>query len=227
MAKPTGKANAGKANASHAAGANKLRVKKDVGGKATAENASCAERRRLQRRTSNEVTQRALKLKLGCFSKVQVACNTNAAGEIAESAVLREVRRCRQAKCHIQAAFWASLIREFSLGGTLADGLQPPGSAQPVNKHLDVAMRTAHSSNPAARSPLPVLKLLEFSPGLNETEYYGVLRGSIECPTLSKTASQQLMEGVLRHTARLRCDVQWPHYWGHMQDHWDQLLFSQ
>ena len=226
MAKPAGKANAGRANASHGAAANKLRVKNDVGGKATPENPSFGERRRLQRRSSNEVTQRAIKLKLGCFSKVQVACNKNAAGEIAETAVLREVRRCRQSKSHIQATFWAALIREFNLGGTLADGLQVPGGAQPVNKHLDVAMRTAHSSNPAARSPLPVLKLLEFSPGLNETEYYGVLRGSIECPTLSKTASQQLMEGVLRHTARARCDVQWPHYWNHMKDHWDQFLLE-
>ena len=153
-----------------------------------------------------------------------MACNKNGQGQVAEEVVLAEVRRCRTHRCHIQASFWLALIRDHGLGGTLADGLQQPVDSQPVSNTLDVALRPAHSANPAARSSTGLLKVLDFREDSNETEYFGCLRGAIESPTMCKGMSQQIMEGLLRYTARTRCDQQWPHYFNHMKDHWDQLL---
>lgn len=206
-----------------------LKVKKVVGcDKPNEQHSSEIEKvRKLRRRDSSEMTTRAIALKLGAFSKTQVACNKNADGELAPEVVLREVRRVKALGQNISVQFWTDLIRNHKLSGTLADGLPAPESHQQVAKELDLALRLAHNTNPAKKSALAVIKYLDFVEKLNETEYYGVARGSIECVTMSRSMSGTLQEALVRYSARTRADKAYPSLFEHMKDAFDQNILAQ
>ena len=84
----------------------------------------------------------------------------------------------------------------------MTEGLKPPEIEEKVNPLLDEAMKVAHSSNPAARSAEKMIKFLDFCPGLNRTEMFGLLKGSYESPSMSRTMSQQLLRHVLVFIAK-------------------------
>ena len=140
--------------------------------------------------------------------------------------VRAEVRRLRPQKKHIAMSFWAGVIRDFNLCGTLADGLEPPPVQEAVAKELDVSLRIAHSANPAAKSCSRLVRFLEFTKELNATEYYGIIRGSLESPSMSRGMSATVLEAVLRYSARHRADQAHPQFWSQMRDCFDRLLLT-
>ena len=188
--------------------------------------AEISEKRKLRRRDSGDMANRAITLKLGAFSKAQIAMNKNENGEVAPEVVIREVRRCRDAGCKIPMQFWIDLIRSHKLGGSLADGMPAPSGAEVVNPELDHALRIAHCVNPAKKSALPTMKFLDYNV-LNETEYFGVIRGSIEGPTLSRSMATSMSQALLRYTGRTRADQEFPGLWAHMKDAFDNIILDQ
>ena len=119
------------------------------------------------------------------------------------------------------------MIAELKLGGSLADGLPHPSKQESVARELDQSLRLAHSPNPASRSAGRLIKYLRYVKTMTETEYFGVLRGAVESPTLSKGLSTQILEALLRFSARSRADLSFPEHWSQMRTCFDRLLLSQ
>ena len=85
-------------------------------------------------------------------------------------------------------------------------------------------MRTAHLSNPAAKSASRLLRLLEHHGPFNKTEVFGLLCGSLESPAMSRCMSQTILESVFKCWARVSGHELWPDYWECLRDHFDQML---
>jgi len=85
----------------------------------------------------------------------------------------------------------------------------------------------AHSSNPAARSAENLIKFIDFSPGLNRTEMFGLLKGSYESPSMSRTMSQQLLRHVLVFIAKTSAHKKYEDYWKELKNSFDQELCRQ
>ena len=159
------------------------------------ENRQVAE---LRRRNTDEQTDRAMKLKLGMFSATQLQLNLNSLGQNVAQVVSKEIRRVRPLRRHIPSSFWESIIKHFNFTGTLTEGLVPPQHEEAVSKELDGALKLAHHPNPASKIPVRLLRFLDAEiNAMNRTELYGLLRGSFESPSLSRTMSRQMLEGVI------------------------------
>ena len=182
--------------------------------------------RALFRRDSNEQTHRCIKLKLGMFPMSQIENNTLDGKHIPET-VKSKVAECKLAKKHIPLTFWTQLISDFKLKGSITEALAVPVEAEVVNPHLDAGMKVAHSANPAARSCEKLVRFLEFSPGLNRTEMYGLLKGSYESPSLSRTMSQQILRRVWDFIARTQSHIKHADYWKELKHSFDQLMVGQ
>ena len=96
-----------------------------------------------------------------------------------------------------------------------------------MNPLLYEAMKVAHSSNPAARSAEKLIKFLDFCPGLNRTEMFGLLKGSYESPSTSRTMSQQLLRHVLVFIAKAGAHTKYEDYWKELKNSFDQELCRQ
>ena len=135
-----------------------------------------------------------------------------------------EMRRLKPAKKHVALSFWSSVIKECNLTGTLCDGLSKPTADEVVGKQLDSALREAHSSNPATKSCSRLLQLLEYLPPCNRTEFYGLVCGSCESPSMSKTMSAKILVSVLQYSARIRADRLFADYWEELKPAFDKML---
>ena len=174
---------------------------------ASNDESGCVGKRSLQRRNSDDVATRAIKLKLSAYPKLQVEQNTDENGEIIHVIVCREVRRCRAARKHISLDFWNDRIKKHNLRGTMAEGLVAPNVAEQVPVELNTALKLAHHASPAAKSAGKLMRYLEYAPALNRTSYYGLLCGACESPSMSRSMSLNILGGVLKYTARMRADI--------------------
>lgn len=184
-------------------------------------------KRVLQQRNTDDVATRAIKLKLSAYPKVQVQQNTDENGEDIHVIVCREVRRCRAARKHINLDFWNERIKCHNLRGTMAEALVAPTVEEQVPVELNTAMKLAHHANPAAKSAGKLMRYLEYAPALNRTSYYGLLCGACESPSMSRSMSQVILQGVLKYTARTRADVMYGVYWVQIKDVFDNMLVEE
>ena len=180
--------------------------------------------RRLVRKTSDDAATRCLRLKLGMFPQSQVDNNANSQGLTPVMMVKKELRRLKPAKLHIALSFWTSVVKECKLTGTLCDGLVAPVDDEEVGKPLDSALREAHCSNPAQKSCSRLLQLLEYLGPCNRTEYYGLVSGAVQSPSMSKGMSGTIVLAVLQYSARIRADRLFPHYWKELAPAFDKML---
>ena len=100
----------------------------------------------------------------------------------------------------------------------------PPAKPEVVCKELDSALRLAHASNPAVKSPAKVISLLRYIPLMNQTELFGLVKGCFESPSLSRNSSRLLLEALLHYIARVRADKAFPTYWEQLRGHFDEQL---
>ena len=209
--------------------ARKLVVKKAVvkkAGGASNDESACVVKRSLQRRNTDDVATRAIKLKLSAYPKLQVEQNTDENGEIIHVIVCREVRRCRASRKHISLDFWNDRIKKHNLRGTMAEGLVAPNVEEQVPVELNTALKLAHHANPALKSAGKLMRYLEYAPALNRTSYYGLLCGACESPSMSRSMSLNMLQGVLKYTARMRADIMFADYWLQFKDVFDNILFE-
>ena len=207
------------------AGQRKLQVKKKgkIGPEAP-EPPPAEPKRKLVRKTSDDAAIRACRLKLGMFPQAQVASNVNEKGETPVVMVKKEMKKLKAKGQYLSLNFWNKVIKDCQLKGTLSDGLKPPTEAERCSKELDSALRLAHAPNPAIKSPAKLLALLEYMPPCNRTEYYGLVCGACESPSLSKTMSHGILEGVMRYSARIRANELFPDYWEELSPAFDKML---
>ena len=200
----------------------KKKVKSPVASGARQERSS--NERKLKRWTSDEFRGRAIKLKLGMYPLAQVDGNLDSDQRTIDQNVARELKKLKGNKKHLSLAFWNSLIESHKLTGNIAESLPQPQAAEKVDKDLDVALRQCHASNPAARSATRLCRLLEYIPLVNETSMFGLLHASFESPSLSRAMSRTMLEAVLGYMARVRADLEFPHYFQVVQNVLDEIL---
>ena len=178
----------------------------------------------MKRWTSEEHRCRAIKLKLGMYPKKQIDGNLDAEQRTIDQNVAREFKKMKGSKKHLTLAFWNSLIENHKLTGNIAESLPMPQNPEKVDKDLDSALRQCHAANPAARSATRLVSLLEYLPLVNETSMFGLLHASFESPSLSRAMSRTMLEAVLGYMARVRADLEHPHYFQVVQNVLDEIL---
>ena len=180
--------------------------------------------RKLRKWSSDDFCARAIKLKLGMYPASQVNGNLDEDGRTIDQNVKREFKKLKGAAKHLSLPFWNSLIEKHKLTGHIAQSLLPPENPEKVDRDLDAALKACHCSNPAARTSAKFVRLLEYMPLVNKTSFYGLLHGSFESPSLSRGMSRTMLESVLCYVARVRADVEFPEYFGVVQNVFDEIL---
>ena len=84
-----------------------------------------------------------------------------------------------------------------------------------------------HLPTPAIRrkkSCSETLRYLEYAPRPNHTEFRGLLLGSVESPSKSRSMSLCIIEAVLKYVSRTRCDELFPDVCRQVSDHFDGIM---
>ena len=106
-----------------------------------------------------------------------------------------------QHKKYLASKFWTQFFQDFDLTVEPLDRVpKPVGEA--VDSQLVLAFKVAHHDNPAQRSAEPFERLVETLREPNFTEFFGMLKASVEGPTMSKTMSVKLRVAILTYVAR-------------------------
>ena len=180
--------------------------------------------RRLFRRSSYEVAERAMTLKLGMFDKRQVEENRDEDGTRIIAAVKNMQKEVKAVGRHIPLSFWSNLISRHKLVGSIHDSLEAPTDQEPVSPKLDAAVKAAHNPNPAVRSAAPLMRILAYKEDCFRTEFYGLVKACFESPSMSKPMSKLLLTGLLAWIGRLRLDRQFEDYWNVLSSLFDKQL---
>ena len=217
-----------KASPKKPAGGKKLVVKKPQSSKTEHVRHESPDSRRLFGRTSDEATKRALNVKLHMYPQAQVENNVDEDGEQIFPVAKRELKRCQKINKHISLDFWQGIIKRHNLGGTVPDKMAEPTDPSPVRRDLDDAFKVLHDANPARRSSLKLLRLIncwiDTGEKLNRTEFYGLIKGSWEAPSLTRNQSRTVLEQVLKWIGRVRMDQIEGDYWACLSTHFDVQL---
>ena len=198
-------------------------LKKHV--KAKSDAAASPDRGKMRVRTSWDKAVRAVSLKLGMYPKSQLENNrgpeTNAT---VTEAVHTEQLRVKALRQHINASFWTGIIVRHRLCGSVTDALEAPSVEEKVSPSLNSAIAAAHCSNPAQKTSAPLVRVLQYFGPVNGTEFYGVMKGTFESPSMSRPMSKTLLACVLTWVGRTRADLKHKAAWAQLKDHFDQLL---
>ena len=171
------------------------------------------EPRRLFKRNSDEAAERAIHLKLGMFPQKQLQTHKDELGKCIFENVKAEQYRVKLNKKHVTLGFWQGIIVQHNLTGSQADCLEEPKTSEKVNRQLDVCIRQAHHANPAQKCSSGLQRHMAHMAKPNATEYYGLCKACFESPSMSRPMSRILTEELLKLIGRLRCDLEYPHYW--------------
>ena len=181
--------------------------------------------RRLDRRNTEQVSSRSIRLKLGMFPRSQIDGNVDDAGKTIDTKVKEKIRALRGTRRHIPVAFWRELIVEHRLSGNLCGQLKPPEDREAVDKDLDAALKAAHHDNPALKSNDKITRWLEWrQEPLNTTEMYGLLVGSMEAPSLSAKSAKIIQEALLTCIAQTKANETFKEYWLSSKEMFDMIL---
>ena len=175
----------------------------------------------LFRRNTDHQVDRCMQLKLGMYPRAQLEQHLNSSGKNIASAIKGELYRLWGSRRHMPLQFWKDMIIDHRLSGCLMDGLQKPQQSQKVNKDLDLALEEAHHENPAKKSCVRLIRYLQHTDAMNETETYGLLLGAIESPSLSGNMSESIMEAVVEYWAKHKCSQRFPQFHDVCKDHFD------
>jgi hypothetical protein len=184
----------------------------------------CSAARLLFRRATEDRVERSILNKLGMFPRQQLQNNTNDEGKHLDEVVRDEHLRLRPSRRYIKLEFWEKIIKDFKFTGTMVESLPQPADVESVSKDLDICLKAAHHENPALKSPEKLVRLLDWAPAMNRTEYFGLLTGSFESPSMSAKHSDLILEGVIKFIARTKAHETFPDYWEIIRDSFDRLL---
>ena len=177
-------------------------------------------------RTWDDQAGRCIKFKLGCFPASQVRGIKNKDGKLIHEQVVKELQRLKPQRKHVALPFWQDIIKDHNLHGGFSSTLPSPDLDEVVSKLLNVCLAAAHNSNPAQTNAAKLLRYREFAPKPNHTELRGLLLGAVESPSVSRSMSFGILEGVLAYVSRTRCDELFPEVWGQVGDHFDGMLVT-
>ena len=175
-------------------------------------------------RSWDEAASRCIALKLASFPRSQVENNVNIKGVKIHPLVVAELQRVKPEGKYITLEFWHDMMKSHKLTGGFASCLPSVDRDEHVCKELNSCLKLCHSPNPAAKSPQKLLRWLEYGKCPNETEVTGLLMGSMESPSLSRTLASTISEGVITYIARHKVHELFPEIWSQVSNHYDCLL---
>lgn len=120
--------------------------------------------------------------------------------------------------------FWQDLVVDHGLNGGPAESLRPPTEPQTVSKALGGALNICHAANPAVRTSVALTRHLALMPQPNETDVFGICKGTMESPSLSRPMAKLVAEHVLKMIGRTRADEAFPQHWNVVKDYYDAFL---
>ena len=206
-------------------GKTSLQIKKDdLASKDRCKAEAAMQRHAARLRTWEYKAARAMKLKLGHFPVAQVQNNKDSEGKRIFEKVVDEMQRLSHDRKYLAIDFWTKLIRDHGLHGGFASQLPAPQQEEHVCKELNSSLKQCHCSNPAAKSCTQLLRWLAYSKPPNRTEFIGLLAGSAESPSLSKSMSHRILQGVIKFVARTRADQTHDDVWKQVSTHFDGIL---
>ena len=150
--------------------------------------------------------------------------NVDSKGEKIHPLVVAELQRVKPEGKYITLEFWQGIMKSHKLTGGFASCLPSVDRDERVCKELNSCLMLVHSPNPAGKSPSKLLRWLEYGKCPNETEVTGLLLGSMESPSLSKTLAGTISEGVLAYIAKHKVHELFPEIWSQVSNHYDCLL---
>ena len=90
-----------------------------------------------------------------------------------------------------------------------------------------MVLKLCHHENPAAKTNDKLCRWLgRREEPLNRTEFYGLLVGSMEPPSLSAKASRTMQEALLTFTAKTKASEANEDYWPATKDTFDMILLN-
>ena len=183
--------------------------------------------RKLDRRNTDQVSSRSIRLKLGMYPRSQIDGNVDDDGKTIDCKVKDNIRQLRGTKRHIPVVFWRELIVEHHLSREVCGQLKAPEAREAVDKDLDAALKAAHHDNPALKTNDKITRWLDWrEEPLNTTEMYGLLVGSMEAPSLSAKSSKIIQESLLTCIAKTKANETFSEYWSSSKDMFDMILLD-
>ena len=181
--------------------------------------------RKLDRRNTEQVAARSIRLKLGMYPRAQIDNHVDAQGVSIDQKVQCKVRELRGSRAHIPVSFWRSIVVDHALTREISSTLKPPEVREEVDRELDKALKLCHHDNPAMKSTEALTRLLTWrKTPWNRTETYGLLVGSMESPSLSAKASRTMMESMLEFIARTNTHEEFADFWTATKQQFDMIL---
>lgn len=181
-------------------------------------------RRRLGRRDSDEVANRAVVHRLGHLPSSAWEGLRNLQGLSIRDVVKTELGQKKDKKGRLSTKFWVRVFDEFHLTESLADQLGDPPQGEVVDQNLLEAIATLHAENPVQRRTAPLERLLDYCDEMNRTSLYGLLRAVMESPTLPRGSAMKCQLAVLRYAVRTNVAEKHSDYWQVMKPTFDIAL---
>jgi len=163
-----------------------------------------SKRRQLRRRGSDDKVTRAMETRLRDIPESQLEGKRNSDGLTVREYIKQELRHAEREKRRLGSRFWSTLLVDFKLSTSIADGLADPPDGEVVDEQLVQLLEVAHSDNPAARRTQPLERYLEHCAVLNRDSLYGLLGAIQACPSLLRSAALKCQLATLKYIARSR-----------------------
>lgn len=153
--------------------------------------------RQISRRDTDEKVARAMQAKLAHIPASILEGKRNGKGESS----------CKQGR--FRSRIWCSVMDDFALTETLADGLAEPEEDQEASEELIEMIHLCRHENPATRRTSGLERHLGYCAPMNRTSLFGLLRSTQESPTLTKNCARKCQMAVLRYLCTTGHNVQW------------------
>ena len=108
--------------------------------------------RKLDRRNTDQVSSRSIRLKFGMYPRSQIDGNVDDDGKTIDCKVKDKIRQLRGTKRHIPVVGWRQFIVEHHLSREVCGQFKVPEAREAVDKDLDAALKAAHHDNPALKT---------------------------------------------------------------------------
>ena len=181
--------------------------------KADEKNAAAAsrERRRLDRRNTDDRVDRLLAQKLyPRFPRELIEGTIAEDGSTPRSMIAEEVRRSKTTNNYLKQEFWTQFFLKFPFEDGLACVVPEPLGNAEIRPEVLEAIAPLHCGNPASRTAINLVTYLESAVDLNERELYGIAMAAQQSCTVTKDMHRRSMSAFLRYTQRTCANERYP-----------------
>ena len=159
-------------------------------------------RQQLQRRDTEEKADRAVQLHFSHVPRIIIETKT-INGLTVRERVTQDLRSLKATKGRLGTKYWSDLVQEYAGSCDPCAALVVTDTGESVSDALVAALQHAKSSNPAQRTPEPLLNYLSQASDMNQREFIGLLKTASKLTQISgKAATDQVMVGIMKFISK-------------------------